>query len=351
MWGFEAKRARKFTRTSPRTLPFFFHYHAFCAPERSHPSEGSCRPPKMSQNGQNPSLRSPKTIDVWLAELPRDSFLTLVGVPWARETGAICQIGVLTQKRCIFWAQKRLFCGPCLCPNATKQSSLAKIHFLTRSQSMEGKITIFTVLKWGKGRNHYNNHDLGHNHWQRSAKRPKIDPFWTQNVHGFQVRTPIWQMAPISRINWGVPLNPGTCLINPPGANPLVAERPPWRSSQSCVTGGQQPIGNPYRFLSFPLHTWQPPCDPNWGTFQWPQPPRFSQKYCDTNGRRIAIQMGGVLRYKWEEYWQYSLSSERRGTKSTAVQMGGVLQYKWEVYCDTFLRSSGGWGFWRSSDQ
>ena len=27
MWGFEAKRARKFTRTSPRTLPCFFHYH------------------------------------------------------------------------------------------------------------------------------------------------------------------------------------------------------------------------------------------------------------------------------------------------------------------------------------
>ena len=32
---------------------------------------------------------------------------------------------------------------------------------------------------------------------------------------------------------------------NPPGANPLAAERAPWRSSQSCVTGGQQPIGNP----------------------------------------------------------------------------------------------------------
>ena len=40
---------------------------------------------------------------------------------------------------------------------------------------------------------------------------------------------------------------------NPPGANPLVAERAPWRSSQFCVTGGQQPIGNPYRFLSFLL--------------------------------------------------------------------------------------------------
>ena len=35
MWGFEAKRARKFTRTSPRTLPFFFHYHAFFFPDRT----------------------------------------------------------------------------------------------------------------------------------------------------------------------------------------------------------------------------------------------------------------------------------------------------------------------------
>ena len=30
---------------------------------------------------------------------------------------------------------------------------------------------------------------------------------------------------------------------NPPGTNPLVAERAPWRSSQSRVTGGQQPGG------------------------------------------------------------------------------------------------------------
>ena len=54
--------------------------------------------------------------------------------------------------------------------------------------------------------------------------------------------------------SWRVP--------NPPGANPLVAERAPGRSS------GQQPIRNPYRFLSFLLHTWQPLCDPNshsWG--------------------------------------------------------------------------------------
>ena len=43
--------------------------------------------------------------------------------------------------------------------------------------------------------------------------------------------------------NWRVP--------NPPIANPLVAERVPWRSSQPGVAGGQRPIiGNPYRFLS-----------------------------------------------------------------------------------------------------
>ena len=38
-----------------------------------------------------------------------------------------------------------------------------------------------------------------------------------------------------NRAIWRVP--------NPPGANPLVAERAPWRSSQSCVTGAEQPIG------------------------------------------------------------------------------------------------------------
>ena len=63
------------------------------------------------------------------------------------------RVGALNrcQKRCIFWAQKGLFCRPCLCPNASKQSVLAKIHFFTRSQNLEGKITIFTVLKWRKG--------------------------------------------------------------------------------------------------------------------------------------------------------------------------------------------------------
>ena len=63
-----------------------------------------------------------------------------------------------------------------------------------------------------------------------------------------------------------VPVSSGTLFYwrvpNPPSANPLVAERAPWRSSQSRVRGGQQPIGNPYRFLSFLLHTWHPCATP-----------------------------------------------------------------------------------------
>ena len=66
-----------------------------------------------------------------------------------------------------------------------------------------------------------------------------------------------------------------------------------------------------------------------------------------------AIQMGGVLQYKWEAYCDtngkstdsVSLSSERIGTQSTAILIRGVLQYRLEVYCGTFSRSSGGWGF------
>ena len=45
-----------------------------------------------------------------------------------------------------------------------EKSILAKIHSCTRSQNLEGKIMIFTVLKRGKEQNHYENHDLGHNH-------------------------------------------------------------------------------------------------------------------------------------------------------------------------------------------
>ena len=86
-------------------------------------------------------------------------------------------------------------------------------------------------------------------------------------------------------VHWRVP--------NPPGANPLVAERAPWRSSQSCVTGGQQPIGNPYRFLSFLLHTWQPLCDPN--SHSWRRLFQLSQGV-STRGVRHAPELRDFAR-------------------------------------------------------
>ena len=54
----------------------------------------------------------------------------------------------------------------------------------------------------------------------------------SESKKGQKIKKPIWRVP------------------NPPGAKPLVAERALWRSSQSRVTGGQQPAGNPYRFLS-----------------------------------------------------------------------------------------------------
>ena len=62
--------------------------------------------------------------------------------------------------------------------------------------------------------------------------------------------------------------------------------------------------------------------------------PSISQKYCRANGRRTAVQMGGVLQYKWEAYCWVSPSSRLRSQESsdtnggrTAVQIGGVLPY------------------------
>ena len=55
------------------------------------------------------------------------------------------------------------------------------------------------------------------------------------------------------------------------------------------------------------------------------------------NGRRTAIQMGGVLTI-------FPFPPSVGAPKETATQIGGVLQYKLDLHCDTFLRSTGGWG-------
>ena len=65
---------------------------------------------------------------------------------------------------------------------------------------------------------------------------------------------------------------------------------------------------------------------------------KISQKYCDTNGRGIAIQMGGALRYKREEYLTIFPFPQSVGAPK-------VLRYKLEAYCNTLLGSRGGWGF------
>ena len=59
--------------------------------------------------------------------------------------------------------------------------------------------------------------------------------------------------------------------------------------------------------------------------------------------KTISIEMGGVLRCKWEAYRDANgrsiesipVSSVLKSTESTAIagQIGGVVQYKPEVYC------------------
>ena len=67
-----------------------------------------------------------------------------------------------------------------------------------------------------------------------------------------------------------------------------------------------------------------------------PNPQYFSKSIAVQIGGRTAVQMGGVLQYKWEAYCRVSLSPKLRSQESTAIQMGGVLPYKLEVYCCTF---------------
>ena len=54
-----------------------------------------------------------------------------------------------------------------------------------------------------------------------------------------------------------------------------------------------------------------------------PNPRYFFESNAGTNRRRTAVQMGGVLRYKWEVYCGVSLSSRLRSQQGTALQMGG----------------------------
>ena len=57
--------------------------------------------------------------------------------------------------------------------------------------------------------------------------------------------------------------------------------------------------------------------------------------------KSTAVQMGGVLQYKWEVYCWLSLSSRLTSQGGTTIRMGAILPYQLEVYCSTFPRPVG----------
>ena len=69
--------------------------------------------------------------------------------------------------------------------------------------------------------------------------------------------------------------------------------------------------------------------------------------------KSTAVQVGGVLPYKWEAYCSGNGRCTvgfpfLRGLEARKVQRykwGGVLPYKWGVYCSTFWTGCTGWGF------
>ena len=54
-----------------------------------------------------------------------------------------------------------------------------------------------------------------------------------------------------------------------------------------------------------------------------PNPRHFLKSIAGTNGRRTAVQIGGVLQYKLEVHCGVSLSPKFRSQQGTALQMGG----------------------------
>ena len=132
------------------------------------------------------------------------------------------------------------------------------------------------------------------------------------------------RLNPLSRTGVATPLSPRTFFFRV--SQTIAAKTPLWPSKRAL---SQQRGSARERGVAFC-------CQLQSETFRRSQPPVFFQKYCRTNGRRTAVQMGGVLQYKWEVYSWVSLSSRLRSQESTAIQMGGVLPYKLEVYCRTF---------------
>ena len=67
-----------------------------------------------------------------------------------------------------------------------------------------------------------------------------------------------------------------------------------------------------------------------------PNPWYFLKRIAGTNGRRTAVQIGGVLQRRLEVYCGDFLTPKLRRRRGTALQMEGVLRYKLEGYRQYF---------------
>ena len=63
-----------------------------------------------------------------------------------------------------------------------------------------------------------------------------------------------------------------------------------------------------------------------------------------TNGRHIAIQMGGVLT-------DFPFPQSVGAMKALQYKLEAYCNTNWRCIANTFWRSSGGWGFWHSSEK
>ena len=66
--------------------------------------------------------------------------------------------------------------------------------------------------------------------------------------------------------------------------------------------------------------------------------PSIFQKYCRTNGGRTAVQMGGVLQYKWEAYCSTNGRRIAGFPFLRSLEARKIQRYKWGAYCRTNWR-------------
>ena len=67
-----------------------------------------------------------------------------------------------------------------------------------------------------------------------------------------------------------------------------------------------------------------------------PNPWYFLKSIAGTNGRRTAVQIGGVLQYKLEVYCGVPFLQSLEASEAQRYKWGGVLRYKLEVYRQYF---------------